>query len=210
MRKLVLRLGLPLAAVMVLAGCATTSDPSSTRIRDRGTFAQTGLDARLSPLMRQQEVVADWQTDYCLDDPLTTHDWDCFASRNIAVHTTDLPVTAEEIDTELTRLGCHPEGDPTTMRLVTMLDNHKAATPHELPEVRFRCGEDTIYIQPSDRTDSDLSVLQRPTAWPQEATGGPDSRIMAGGVVPSEQAERLTHTDGTLLLVSAVRNYHSD
>ncbi|MDO5682724.1 MAG: hypothetical protein Q4G46_07850, partial [Propionibacteriaceae bacterium] len=183
--------GLPLAAAL-LAACGSAGDPSDKRIRERAAHADVGLDARLTPLMRQHQVQADWKADYCVDDPLTTHEWNCYATRNIAITAPELRTTAQAVDTELTRLGCHPQGEPNVMGLAVMLEHHGDTGPaHELPAVEFRCGEDTIFVQPSDRSDDRLSTLQRPTAWPAAAVGKSSSRMMGGGTIDPGQAQRL-------------------
>lgn len=210
-RGLVPRLAVPLTAVAMLAGCAGVTDPVSEQVREKSNHAAVGLEARLTPLMRQHEVVADWQADYCVDDPLTVADWDCHFSRNVALHVDDLRAGAEAVDAELTRLGCHPEGDRSRMGLGVMLDGHDEHEPaHRLPAVRFRCGQDDIHVQPSDSTDVRHTIVQRPPAWPEQATGGTTSRLLGGGVLSPEDGERLRSQDGALLLVTAVRPYHSE
>ncbi len=202
---------MPIAAVTLVAACGSATDPSEKRIRERASHAQVGLDARLTPLMRQQEVIADWRADYCVDDPFTTAEWDCFATRNIAISTPDLRAGAQAVDTELTRLGCHPQGDPELMGLTVMLDNQADLEPaHALPTVQFRCGEDSIFIQPSDASDPRLATIQRPDAWPEEATGGAGSRMLGGGTITEEDANRLRSTGEDFMLATAMRNYHSE
>lgn len=207
---LALRLGLPLAAVALMAGCTGPADPSSEAIREKANHAAVGLDARLTPLMRQHEVIADWQADYCVEDPLTVADWDCTATRNVALKVPELRSGAHAVDVELTRLGCHPEGDRTMMGLGVMLDHHpEHDSAHRLPAVQFRCGQDTVHVKPSDSTDPRHALLQRPPGWPEQATGGHDSRLLGGGVIDAADGERL-RSDGTFLLVTAVRPYHSE
>lgn len=211
-RRPTFRLGLSLAAVaLAVVGCAGPADPSAAQIRDKSSHAAVGLDARLTPLMRQHEVIADWQADYCVDDPLTVSDWDCTATRNVAVRVPELRSGAEAVEVELTRLGCHPEGDPSMMGLRTMLDHHPDQQPaHRLPAVQFRCGQDVVQVKPSDSTDPGHTLLQRPPGWPELATGGPDSRLLGGGVITPADGERLRSSEGPLLLVTAARHYHSE
>ncbi|HHV20827.1 MAG TPA: hypothetical protein GXZ30_04715, partial [Propionibacterium sp.] len=177
-RRLALLVGLPVTAAL-LAACGTAADPADKRIRDRAQSAFVGLDARLTPLMRQHSVIADWQADYCVDDPFTTHEWNCYATRNVAVPAPDLVATAEAVETELTRLACHPQGDPDLMGLMVMLNEHPDHDPaHELPAVEFRCGEDVVFVQPSDGFDERHATLQRPDAWPEAAVGKGTSRML--------------------------------
>lgn len=209
-RRLGCRVGLPLVAVALAAGCGGPADPATKAVREQAAHAAIGLDARLAPLMRQHEVIADWHADYCVNDPLTVADWDCTATRDIALRVSELRAGAQSVEAELTRLGCHPEGDPSMMGLGVMLDHHPEQEPaHSLPAVQFRCGQDMVYVQPSDRTDPRLALLQRPTAWPEQATGGPQSRLLSGGVVTPQDGDRLRTSDGIFLLITAARPYYS-
>lgn len=216
-RRLLRRVGIPLAAVTAIAGCATPPDPSASRVRTAAANAAVGLDARLTPLMRQHEVIADWSADYCIEGQHnwkidTPYDWNCYASRNVAIRVDGLRPGAEAIDAELTRLGCHPEGNAQRMGLAVMLDHYeKQDPPHRLPDVNFRCGQDMVFVKPSDRTDErHAGSLERPNGWPQQATGSAGTRMLGGGAISPEEAERLRSTDGVFMLVTATRNYHRE
>ncbi|MDO5499636.1 MAG: hypothetical protein Q4F67_08150 [Propionibacteriaceae bacterium] len=212
-RRIARLVGVPFAAVALLAGCAgSPPDPADEKVRDRAGHAVVGLDARLAPLLRQHEVLADWSADYCLNDPLTTFDWQCTATRNVALEVEDLHAGAVAVDTELTRLGCHPTGDPSVMGLATMIDNHPDRQhPADLPMVHFNCGQDDVFVQPSDEADPAWTgSLERPGAWPEQSTGEDGNRLMGGGAMTPDEATALREAAGPLLLVTATRGYHSE
>lgn len=206
------------ALTVLLTGCGLGApEPGSLRVREKADAAARTLSDFASTLDRAQ-VVSAWSADYCRagihnwkrDDPF---DWDCYATQNVALAVGELRAGATKLHEQLGTAGCRPDpaDHPSRHGLPVMLDRYDSPKPpHRYPSVRYLCGSDiTLYVQPSDRSDARLGEsLSRPRGWAYQSTGSAGNRLMAGGEISPDDVSRLTSTEGTLMLLTAVANYH--